>query len=310
MDDRKKRGLRPFGSLMPPIAITRCPEDGTASASESKPTNSATAASGTGPPTPIGTRHGGPGCATPTNSLPVTRGRLTALGPLRDPAALLPQRITSCLASTWTDGDCGSGWDGCVVRYELVAPLLEADMAAATEFADASLRPTRPERVLAELTRLRALTVSRDQSTGDLELIAAAFTDELRRYPEDVVVSVLREWPRTHRFWPSLAELMRLTDRIVKPREALRQALRQRYRQPEVSPDWIAPPSEADKAAVADLLAKHGLSADERSRVRPPETEPMTRETRRQVRDELAVFRLPPEDDPRVQARLREMGVA
>lgn len=201
--------------------------------------------------------------------------------------------------------------------YELVAPedagdmaAAEADLVVAIEIAEAALQPAPPQKVLAELTRLRALTVSRDQSTTDLELIAAAYTDELKKYPLDAVVEVLRDWPRSHRFWPSMAELVEPLDRLVGPRHALREALRRGYRKPEVSSDWIPPPSEADKAAVIDLLAKHGFAIDEATGgIRPPEAELMTDADRKRVAEQTAAFRLLDENDPRVQARLREMGV-
>lgn len=319
MDDhRGKQGSRPIGSLISRTVATQRIVDGTASEYRQKPRDSATITPQSRRFPAIGTHPGEHGSSALTSSLPATE--IAALAPLgtlhRDPGALLPRRVTSCLVSTWEGNNTGYGWDGYVSAYELVMPpdaadlaAAEADLAVAIEIAEAALQPAPPQKVLAELTRLRALTVSRDQSTTDLELIAAAYTDELKKYPLDAVVEVLRDWPRSHRFWPSMAELVEPLDRLVGPRRALREALRRGYREPEVSPDWIPPPSEEDKAAVIDLLAKHGYAVDHNGRVRPPETTPLTAEERKRVADETAAFLLLDENDPRVRARLREMGV-
>lgn len=309
VDQTEKPGSQTIGGLIQKIVNTRSTVDGTANALTSKPRDSAT----TTPPRtaflPTGERHGGHGSGMPTSLLPAT-AIVSAAPPStlqRDPGALLPQHIASRLDTTWETNNQGHGWDGYVTAYEMTAPITGGDLTLAIEIAEAALRPATPQKILAELTRLRALTVSRDQATLDLELIAAAYTDELSRYPADAVVEVLRDWPRSNRFWPSMAELVGPLDRMTAPRKALWEALRRGYKLPETSPYWIAP-SDVDKAAVDELLEKHGYSVGPGGRVRPPEREPLTREIRRKVYAETKAFRLPDENDPRVQARLREMG--
>ena len=107
-----------------------------------------------------------------------------------------------------------------------------------------------------------------------------------------------------------MAELIERLERLVKPRRALREALKRDYQSPAVSPDWTPPPSEEDKAAVLELLAKHGIEFDDHGRMRPPESEALTRADIARIRRESGVFRLLDENDPRVKARLREMGAA
>lgn len=209
----------------------------------------------------------------------------------------------------WIDGGLGNGWDGRVVNYELTRPLTEAERLHALGRARAVLLPCSRSRLLAELARLRTLTVSRDPGAADLELIFAAYADELADYAEDAIVDVLRGWAKTERFWPSLAELTPRLDRLVSPRQALLRAIERGYREPEVSPDWI-PPTAAEKAEVHSMLEKHGLVVDATTgKVRPVEPEVSTAEHLRIAAASLKGFRLPDEDDPRVQARLREMGV-
>lgn len=291
MDERGKHGSQPIGGLIERIASTQQPVDGTDGASTSRPRHSEITTSRMPASRPTGTLPGGHGCGEPTSTQPGMRNGSTALAlDSRDPGASLPRRVTSCLASTWIDGDVGYGWDGRVGSYELVAEPPAADLAHAIDIAETALAPAPPKRILAELTRLRALTVSRDQSTTDLELIAAAYTDELAQYPVDAVVSVLRDWPRAHRFWPSFAELNEQLERIVTPRRELLRALRRGYQPPETSPDWVKP-SPQEIAEAEALLEKHGIRLDHNGRARPLEREPMTPEARDRMAAEIAEFR-------------------
>lgn len=305
-EENRGRGSRPIGSLARGVVNSLGRTVTTISGSSEKLPTAGTTTTRRATSSPITTLPGEPGYGTRQISHLVATASAADLH--RDPAVLLPQSVTSCLAAAWTDGDTGHGWDGYVGRYELTAEPPDRDLAVARLIADEALLPSPERMVLAELARLRALTVSRDQSTTDLELIAAAYTDELVKYPPDAVKEVLREWPRSQRFWPSMAELTERLERLVKPRRALREALRNGYRAPQTSPDWIAPPSEADKAAVTELLAEHGLLVDDAGRVRRLENEPLSRGARRRVAEETARFRLLDDDDPRVQARLQEMG--
>lgn len=308
-DPNPKPKLHQIGNLISPIVRMQQLRGGTPDASERKPMPSPIGASVTKLLTRTGTRHGAHGVTTRTSSLPVQTVKLPAVTLQRDPAALLPLHVTSQLDTTWETNNTGYGWDGCVSGYALLGPIAENDLAQAVKRVENWLEPAPPQLILAELTRVRALTISRDQSTADLELVAAAYADELREYPADVVREVLREWPRTHRFWPTLCELVERMEHLVIPRKALLEALCRGYRQPELSPDWI-PPSPEDMAAVEEILAEHGYSIDHEGRVRPPEQEDLTPEIRRRIKAETRAFKLLPENDPRVQARLREMETA
>lgn len=181
--------------------------------------------------------------------------------------------------------------------YRLVSPIPDAERDAAIEVAEAMLQPAPEAAIARELGRLRLLTVSRDIGQ-DLTLMLAAYVDELRAYPGDAVRDVLRGW--AGRFWPSWDELRRELDRITTPRRALLDALKRGYQPTETEPSW-RPPTAAEKAAVAALLGEY------RDRERPVEVDPAARN--RAVREESRQFTLPPADDPRVRARLREMGV-
>ncbi len=310
-DDREARGFRTIGSLMP--QTPPMPWDAgcqTPTTSDRHSPTTGTRKMARKPSNGIGTQLSELGADE--RRLAITRLVSTApAGTLaRDPAALLPQSLTSSLEGVWADGVVDDfGWDGQVIRYEMIREPPAADMALAIQIAEAIQEPASEREVLAELTRVRVLTVSRDQGTADIELLMAAYADELKRYPADVMREVLRDWPRHSRFWPSLAELTERLDRMMKPRRALAKPLRRGYRPPEYSPDWI-PPNPEDKAAVRAKLAEFGYGIDDAGRAHPLEQEPPRAEILRQVAEETKRFRLPDEDDPRVQARLREMGEA
>ena len=216
----------------------------------------------------------------------------TAATEWRDPAALLPPQIASSLVSTMADGDIdGHGWDGYAVNYELSRALSEDERQHALAFAERLLEPAPPQQIVRELTRLRLLSVTRDQS-GDMDLLLAAYVDELRRYPGDLVVDELRAWPHSgSKYWPSAHELIGRIERRVRPRRALQDALERGYAAPQTSPDWQKPTAEEVSDAEA-LLRKHGFTTDRiAGRIRPPERVPMTSADRKQMADELAAFR-------------------
>lgn len=297
-DGSRSGPSRPIGSLVTEAlpSLSRKAETWNGSTERGRAAAITTSARGTSLPT--STRHGEPGSVTRTN-LPAILSGSTALAmrARRNPAVLLPQRLTSCLDVAWADGnawgedgDTGYGWDGYVCRYELAREPLADDLAQAIEVAEVMLEEADERFVIAELTRLRVLTVSRGQSTADLELLIAAYADELKKFPPDAIREVLRGYPRSHRFWPSISELLEPLERAVAPRRALLDGLRRGYRQPETSPDWVAPTAEQIAEAEA-LLREHGLALDGAGRVRPPEREPMTAKDHAQMQAELAEFR-------------------
>jgi hypothetical protein len=277
MDQGRDPGrFRPIGNLTSKIATTLVAKGTAMNGSIRRPGNSETDASQgrTDTDTPTITRHGVPTSSVRPSSLPAILARTELLAHLhRDPARLLPQCTQSSIAAVWIDcGAVGSGWDGCAGRYELVAPIGEDDRQSALAFLDDALAPAGEAFVIAELGRLRALTISRDVGQ-DLTLVLAVYADEMMRYPADAVREVLRGW--RGKFWPAWAELADQLDRLVGPRLALRATLQRGYRKPEYSPDWTPPPTEDEKREVMELLERHGIRLDDRGRIRPLEREPV-----------------------------------
>lgn len=275
MDESRSGHSRPIGSLMSETlpSLSARAERPNGSSEKARAAVTTTSAKGTSLPTT--TRHGGHGSATPTTSLPAIVARTDLRDRLhRNPAQFLRPSLRSAVAATWADGDTGNGWDGHVSRYEITRPLSDEEHAQALAFVDEALAPANEDFVLAELARLRALTVSRDIGQ-DLTLVLSAYADELMRYPADAILEVLRAWPKSNRFWPGMAELEEHLGSLVAPRKALRDALQRGYRAPKYSPDWTPPPTEEQKREVIELLERHGIRLDERGRVRPREREPI-----------------------------------
>jgi hypothetical protein len=309
MDERSGHGsLLPIGSLTARIVSTQQNAAGMPRASQSKPMRSAITTSAKERASSIGTPAGGHGSGTPNGSLPAMRSEAMALIEWRNPKACLTPCIRSSIAEQWTDGDSGSGWDGFVVAYELDKPISEEARREALVTMDALCQPATEAFILAELGKLRAKTASRDAGQN-LKLLFAAYADELREYPADLIRETLAEWARTEKWWPSIAELIERLKLLMRPRQALRKALQRGYRASAELPDWM-PPSAADKAAVTELLTANDIPLDGQRHEGSLEREPMTPAVRAQLKQEFTDFRLLPEDDPRVQARLREMEEA
>jgi hypothetical protein len=308
-DDSADIQFPPTGGPMTRIADTLRERATTRHGSPGNPSGSETTTSQTPQSLPIGTRRGAPGSSAPTISRSAAQIVATGLAfrEWRNPAQLLPPCMRSCLDARACDGDVGHGWDGYVVSYEWIAEPPAVERAIALELLAEALRPASEEMVIGELGRLRAATVSRDVGQ-DLNVVFAVYADELLRYPPDAVREVLREWPRSGgKWWPSMHELIERLDRVVRPRRALAAALKRGYTPPETSPDWI-PPSADEKAAVAEFLGTHGFAGEASRYERPLKATPLSAADRQRVAAECDVFRLPDVDDPRVQARLREMG--
>ena len=266
------RGFQRVGSLVPKISPL---SPGSASTPEPSPTSSAI--SGTAFREQGGSKAiGMPPTAIPAAGQPSARAlaivATASEGSLQhDPARLLTPSMRSSLETTWNDAGDEYGWNGRVIRYELNQPRSAGELAEAIDIAEASLLPMSKREVLAELARVRAMTVSRDISM-DLQLVLAAYADELIKYPGDAVREVLRGWARDEKFWPSMSELIARLNRLVAPRHALLDGLRRGYRgPPEVSPAGVAPKpvTDEERAEVEAMLAKNGFVTDATGRGSP-----------------------------------------
>lgn len=117
------------------------------------------------------------------------------------------------------------GFDCELLGFEMTGAPPAGDVHSALETLRKAMAPA-PTRVIAsEIARLRVMTKSRAESDEDLQLMAAAYVEELAAYPADVVIDACRTWARREKFWPAWHELQEMLDRRVKKRRAMLEAL-------------------------------------------------------------------------------------
>lgn len=188
------------------------------------------------------------------------------------------------------------GFEAAAIELELVGAVDPAELAHAQAMVETALTPCRPEIAKRELARLRASVCTREADQGNLNLTFAAYAEALIEYPPDVVITACQEWAQRERFWPALAEILAVCDRLASPRRRLREAVRAN---PTELPDYTETRrlvAERDRqwAEAAAWRQAHpelmGMPAD-----RLPRREIAVREQdRRPLRDlsaELATFR-------------------
>lgn len=129
----------------------------------------------------------------------------------------------------WADfGDAASGWDGLVVGAAADGPVTpDAVSEAHRELASLrqSMRPLRDQDILQELAKLSVKVAKRAEDGFDLQVRLEGYTEELRQFPGDLVLDVLRRWPRMSRFWPAWSELQLMLERRLAQRKGMMAAL-------------------------------------------------------------------------------------
>ena len=112
----------------------------------------------------------------------------------------LPQSVKQALASQ-VDRDYE------LTGYQMTKEVSQQDKDTAIKMLDKALEPLPSKTILQELTRLKLKTMARNMTTEELSLQLAVYVDELSEYPADIVVKVLRDWPRNSKWWPTWHEL-------------------------------------------------------------------------------------------------------
>jgi hypothetical protein len=213
-----------------------------------------------------------------------------------------------------------------------------ADATAALEEYEVWLAPARKEWLSA---RMKALFARFWIADLDASTHGFVFNDTLfavREFPEWAIAEVCHEWIATKTTRPHAAELvgrcrqlvgadavtLHNLRRFVDPDEqhqAPRREAERRQRDAERQAAYTVERNakiaaiEAQKRREAEAFVWRAENpnlgrGDPQPSVRPLEREPASTAKRREVADELAIFQLRDENDPGVQARLRNMGVS
>lgn len=119
-----------------------------------------------------------------------------------------------------------------------------------------ALAPARPERIVEALGVMGALVARRAVSDEDLDLRLTAYTERLRQYPEDVVMSVLHDWPSRSEFWPTWRDLQIMIDDRMRWRNEVAAALDRAATVALAAPDEPTPAERAERAAHMRAAAK------------------------------------------------------
>jgi len=91
-----------------------------------------------------------------------------------------------------------------------------------------ALEPAPKAKLEGALATLWVKMAKRAGTNSDADLMLAAYTAELQRFPADIALQVLTEWPRgfDHKFWPAWAELEIELNRRTRWRRAALAAIK------------------------------------------------------------------------------------
>lgn len=245
-DAKRGRGFRSIGDLASGIADTPTMPVTTTAGSSVKLRISSTTTPPTETSSPITPPHGPRGLT----ALP---GSLRAMAQGNDPAAT-DRNLLACLEPLlslsekrdWNISDPTriGELSGFLIRHDAS----ETDIRQAEELIAVSITPLAPQALMAELVRLRALTVSRQTGDDDTAAILAAYASELSQEPGDIVRAALRSRPGG-KFWPAYEEVEAAMARLGSTRRMLAAAVKNRsFAENPAWPRWLeeiyGPPPE------------------------------------------------------------------
>src|SRR5690606_22044554 len=118
------------------------------------------------------------------------------------------------------------------------------------------------------MATLSLLVAKRQSDDGAEELQLAAYVAELRRYPADIALSVITNWHRTSKFWPTWLELQEQLDALFGFRRRLLWMI-QNVEYPPAQPEER--PSDADVDAVKAIRDRTLAALQSSGRPKRPE---------------------------------------
>ena len=144
--------------------------------------------------------------------------------------ASLPQSVRLSLREVReAEIDPRYGYDEVFKTFRLADALTPEARAAALRLVEAAMAPADKMTIAREVTRLRAMTKAKAEQEDDLKVLAALYSEDLRAYPTDVVVSVIRKWINREKWWPAWSELKAMLDEALRYRSALLKTLEEHH---------------------------------------------------------------------------------
>ncbi|UQS95276.1 hypothetical protein Pam5_60 [Pseudanabaena phage Pam5] len=151
---------------------------------------------------------------------------------------------------------------------------------AAVEFA---LRPAEPDAIGAALYTLRIMTRGRAQaSDADREAEAVIWLEHLRRFPADIVLTTLRNWPTrpNGQWWPVWHEVQKDLDAQTSARRLLAEHIRASkcLPAPDAEPEMASDEQREQAAARAKEWTQKRREEQQGGRWKPRDAEVIKRE--------------------------------
>lgn len=126
------------------------------------------------------------------------------------------------------------------------------DLPAALDRVEAAFAPADDAMIAAAVGECAALTAPRNGESADVVL--RAYLSRLKGWPADVVLTVLREWPKRSKWFPTWQELESALDAATQPRRDLKAAIEWTMaRGPDEPAKPMQPPTDRKASPVADL---------------------------------------------------------
>lgn len=204
---------------------------------------------------------------TQTPTLPSATGAVTpSSSPVKDALKALDsdqvrREVGALCARRWRSLQRTVSAEYDLTGFRVTGQLTSTEREEIRSLSRALTRPADRDQVTQELTKCLLVTKSRAKPDEDMTMYVAAMTDELAKYPMDLVATSLRAWARKETFWPSLAEILAPIKREMGWRKSLETAAGTvvAANQGNQRSTWSQLPQDR-KDRINDALRKAGIS--------------------------------------------------
>jgi hypothetical protein len=183
------------------------------------------------------------------NQLQVQPIELPALNP--DRKAIDTVKLTT---AQWLEEKLTTSFD--FAGYVIVGKQSLKELREAREELLKQWKRPSDEKIIKALIKLKALTISRNESQEELDVVIEAFTERLREYPEDSVMKVLNESANYLKFFPSWSEIQSELDYYTQHRRSALKAIERKIEDGKRAQVW------GDSKSPAQLVRESANKVD------------------------------------------------
>ncbi len=171
-------------------------------------------------------------------------------------ASTLPAPIIACLQETHHSGYEFKDFE----IQRLPATHCLAAVKEAIERHRFAMRPAPRDQLMPGLVRLRVMTKTRADDEGEGKLRAAAYIEELQRWPADVALHVLATHARIDKWWPAWAELEERLEIFARKRSRRLEALVELSQRMMIRDALVASDRPMSVSEIEEMVGTTGLS--------------------------------------------------